>query len=210
MKLRIVAPRSPSDQQREAEQDGEQQNLQDVALREGANHAVRDDMQDEIDRLLFARLLSVGRDGGGIGCSTGEARAGPHDVADDQADDEREGRDDLEVDERLEADPAHLLGVLDMGDARDDGAEDDRRDDHLDELDEAVAHRLDPVALRVLGREPPEEHAENDGDQHLDVEQFVPRLFGSGQPDAGSRCYARHGFLLRRVLDPVTPLRRRR
>ena len=46
---------------------------------------------------------------------------------DDQADDERERRDDLEVEQRLAADAADLLHVLHAGDAGDDGTEDDRR-----------------------------------------------------------------------------------
>src|SRR4051812_5832509 len=127
-------------------------------------------------------------------------------IAHDQADDEREGGDDLEVDEGLEADAADFLGVLDMGDARDDGAKYDRRDDHLDQLDETVAHRLDPIALRVLGREPSEEHAENDGDQHLNVEQLVPRLSARHGGCGGMACNARHDFLLD-VLLPRIPRR---
>ena len=62
-----------------------------------------------------------------------------------QPDHQREGRDDLEIDQRLDADAADLLGILDMRDAGNHGAEDDRRDHHLDQLDEAVAERLDPV-----------------------------------------------------------------
>ena len=42
--------------QREAEQDREQQHLQDVALGEGADDAVGDDVEDEIDRLLLRPL----------------------------------------------------------------------------------------------------------------------------------------------------------
>jgi hypothetical protein len=64
------------------------------------------------------------------------------DVDDDQADDQRDGADDLEVQDRQAAGLADLLHVFHAGDADDDGAEDDRRDDHLDQLDEAVAQRL--------------------------------------------------------------------
>ena len=59
-----------------------------------------------------------------------------------EADDQREGGDDLEVEQRLGADAADLLHVADAGDAGDDGAEDDRGDHHLDQLDEAIAQRL--------------------------------------------------------------------
>ena len=71
-------------------------------------------------------------------------------VADDQPDHEREGRDDLEIDQRLDADAADFLGILDMRDAGHHGAEDDRRDHHLDQLDEAVAERLDPIVGGIV------------------------------------------------------------
>src|SRR5216684_1568915 len=45
-------------------------------------------------------------------------------------------------------------GILNMRNARHDGAEDDRRDHHLDQFDEAVAERLDPVIGRECGRQP--------------------------------------------------------
>ena len=129
----------------EAEQHREQQHLQDLALREGADDGVRNDVQDEVDRLLAFGLLGVVGDGLRVGGGAAEARARLHQVADDQSDHQREGRDDLEIDQRLDADAADLLGVLDVGDARDHGAEDDRRNHHLDQLDEAVAERLDPL-----------------------------------------------------------------
>ena len=47
---------------------------------------------------------------------------------DDQADDEREGGDDFEIEQRLAADAPELLQVAHRGDAVDHGAEDDRRD----------------------------------------------------------------------------------
>ena len=95
--------------------------------------------------LLRLGLLGEVGDGMRIGRRAAEARARLDHVADDEADHQREGRDDLEIDQRLDADAADLLGVLDMGDAGDHGAEDDRRDHHLDQLDEAVADRLDPL-----------------------------------------------------------------
>ena len=53
-------------------------------------------------------------------------------------------------------------------------AEDDRRDHHPDQLDEAVAERLD-----LVGESRPkatDHDADHDGDQHLDVEHLVPGL----------------------------------
>ena len=105
-----------------------------------------------------------------------ETRAGPDHIADDKTDHQREGGDDLEIDQRLDADAADLLGILDMRDAGDHRAEDDRRDHHLDQLDEAVAERLDPVIRRICRLKPAENRAEQDRDQHLDIENFVPGL----------------------------------
>ncbi len=161
--------------QRKAEQDGEQQHLQDVAPREGADHAVGDDVQEEIDRLLRFCLLDVAWPPPPHPAVRSRSRAPDLDqVADDQADDQREGRDDLEIDQRLDADAADLLGILDMRNARDHRAEDDRRDHHLDQLDEAVAERLDPVIGREVRQLPADEDADHDRDQHLNVEYFVP------------------------------------
>ena len=107
-------------------------------------------LQDEIDRLLRFGLLGVGGDRCRIGHAPPKPVPDLDQIADDQPDHQREGRDDLEIDQRLDADAADLLGVLDVRDAGDDRAEDDRRDHHLDQLDEAVAQRLDPVVGRKI------------------------------------------------------------
>ena len=48
--------------QGKAEQDREQQHLQDLALREGADDGVGNDVQEEIDALLRFGLLGVAGD----------------------------------------------------------------------------------------------------------------------------------------------------
>ena len=97
-----------------------------------------------------------------------------------EPDEQRERAHDLEVQQRQSRRSADLLHVLHAGDAGHHRAEDDRRDDHLDQLDEAVAERLHGGA--GLGSEPAEHHAERDGQQHLQVEPTVGRalLAGSG------------------------------
>jgi hypothetical protein len=73
-----------------------------------------------------------------------------------------------------------LTTVLHAGDADDDRAEDDRGDDHLDQLDEAIAQRLHRRAgLRV---EMPQQHTDDDGRDHLGIERFVKRFGGHGEP----------------------------
>ena len=124
--------------------------------------------------------LGVGGDCLGVERRRVDVHAGArlHDVDDDQADDQRDRADDLEVEQRQAAGLADLLHVLHAGDADDDGAEDDRRDDHLDQLDEAVAERLHRLA--GLRAEVAEQDADDDRDDDLEVERLVERLAGSG------------------------------
>ena len=74
----------------------------------------------------------------------------------------------LEVEQRLAADAADLLHVARAGDAEHHGAEDDRRDQHLDQRDEAVAERLQRNA--GLGRHVADRAAGDDREQHPEVE----------------------------------------
>ena len=135
------------------EQHGEEQHLEDLALGEGADDGVRDDVQQELDGALLPAPWSCSAAIALVSSVAGidvHAGAGLHDVDDDEADDQRERRDDLEIEQRLEADAADLLHVVHAGDAVHDRAEDDRRDQHLDQLDEAVAERLHLLAeLRI-------------------------------------------------------------
>ena len=173
--------------QRKAEQDGDQQHLQDIAVGKGADEAVGDDVQDELDGRLVRGAVGILGDRGRIAGGAAEPFARAREVADQKADGQRQRRHDLEVDERLDADAADLARVLDVGDAGDDGAEDDRRDGHLDQLDEAVAERLHPRALGDVGRQPADQEAEHDGDQHLHVEELVERLVRHLGAVSGSR-----------------------
>ncbi len=133
-------------------------------------------MQEEIDTLLRLGLLGVAGHFGRVGHSAAEPRTGPDQIADDKTDHQREGGDDLEIDQRLDADAADLLGILDMRNARYHGAEDDRRDHHLDQLDEAIAERLDPVVGRKRRPKPADQRTEHDGNQDLNVKNPIPGL----------------------------------
>ena len=74
--------------------------------------------------------------------------AGLEDVDQRQAEEQRDGRRDLEVDDRLQADAPHRLQVAGAGDADDQRREQQRRDDHLDHPQERVGERLDGDAER--------------------------------------------------------------
>src|SRR6185369_1076558 len=126
---------------RKTEQDGEEEHLEDVTLGKGVHHAAGDDVEEEVGR---GGGRGLGGDGGqSLGIQLGDigvhAYAGLDHVDHHQSDRQGQGRDDLEIKERLGADPADLLHVLHARDAGHDGTEDHRRDDHLDQLDEAVA-----------------------------------------------------------------------
>ena len=97
-----------------------------------------------------------------------------HEIDDRQADQQRHRTHHLEVQQRIAAGLADLLHVFHAGDAEHDGAEDDRGDDHLDQLDEAVAERLHRLAGRWI--EVAEQHADHDRADDLEVERLVQRL----------------------------------
>ena len=191
--------------QREREQDREEQHLQDLALGEGADDGVGNDVHQEFDRALLPGLRGVDLDRFGIDRAHVDvhADAGLQDVDHDQADDQRQRGHDLEIDQRLQADAADLLHVLHAGDAVHHGAEDDRRDQHLDQLDEAVAERLHRHAdVRI---ELPEQDADHDRGQHLHVEMGVERF---ARRCRGRRC-RRHGVLPQGLSADVTSSRGR-
>ena len=83
----------------DAGEDGDEQHLQQVALGEDVAVARRDDGQQVRRDAVVLGGRHVGGDGGGIerlGIDV-EAGAGLHHVGHDEADGERQGRDDLEV-----------------------------------------------------------------------------------------------------------------
>ena len=86
-----------------------------------------------------------------------EPAARGDEVADDQAERERDDRHREEVDERLRGEPAGLGQAADRGDADHDGDEDHRAGDGLDDLDEGVGEPL--RLLRRLRRDEPERDA---------------------------------------------------
>ncbi len=137
--------RSPRLDQGDAQQHRDQDNLQHRALGEGVHDCRRDDVHEEADEAgLGLCPLRVAGDGAGIDMRGVDvhADAGLHHIHDDEADDERDGREDLEVDDSPHADPTDLLEVAHLGDANDDGAEDHRREQHLDQLDEPLSQWL--------------------------------------------------------------------
>ncbi len=89
-------------------------------------------------------------------------------VDDRDADHQGNRGHELEVQQRLAAHPPDFLHVARAGDAEDDGAEDDGRDQHLHERDEAIAQRLELHGVDRI--EVPERPAGQDGEDDPEVE----------------------------------------
>ena len=160
-----------------AEQDGEKQHLQHVALGEGIDHAGRDDVDQEIGGRLHLARADVLVDALGVERARVDihAAAGRPDVDHDQADDQGDGAHHLEIQHGVTTGLADLLHVFHAGNADDDGAEDDRGDDHLDQLDEGIAKRLHGCA--GFGIEMPQSNADGNGHQHLEIQTLEYRFF---------------------------------
>ena len=125
-----------------AEQHREQQYLEDVVVGEGTHHRSRDQVHEE-RRGAMDVLAALGQAAGvgagqlvevDVGAASDAAGEGEH-----QANDQGDGGQHFEVDHRFQADEADLLQVTGAGNAADHHAEHDQADEHLDQLDEAVA-----------------------------------------------------------------------
>ena len=97
-------------------------------------------------------------------CASCHARAGPHQVDGGESQEQREGGDDFEVDDGLEADAAHALEVAAAGDANHQRAEYQGRDDGADQpqKDGADGSQLARHAGREGSQSHPRGHADED------------------------------------------------
>ncbi|RMS80623.1 C4-dicarboxylate transport protein [Pseudomonas savastanoi] len=116
--------------QGEAEDHREHQDLQDIAVGKRADDGVRNHVEDEADDALILAGSDVSRDLGCVERADVDVHAGTrlNHVDHDQTDQQSDGRNDLEVQQRITAGLADRLHVLHAGDAADDGTEDDRRE----------------------------------------------------------------------------------
>ncbi len=186
--------------QADAEQHGEEQNLQHVVAREGVDGGRRNDVDEErpdASALQVARVGGVGVEArrvelGGVDV---HARAGREHEADQQPEAERQRRHRLEIDERLHADPADLLEIAGAGDAMHDHAEHDRRDDHGDQFQEGVAEDFE--LHREVRRDDAEHDAEDQRGDNL-VEQRAER--GALLPRGGGKYRFGHRIALQPLL----------
>jgi hypothetical protein len=165
---------------RDTEQDGEEQHLQDVACRERVHDRRRDDVHQEVDGRQMRGARGVSGNALRIElCRVRmHARTRLHHVDEDEADDQRDRRDDLKVNQRPKADTANLLHVAHLGDADDHGAEDDGGDHHANQLHEGVAER--PHGGAEARVQLPQHHADDDADDDLKPEAGIQRLLSDG------------------------------
>ena len=134
--------------QADAEDDGEEQHLQHVVARQGVEDRARNDVEDEAAEAAAVQLMSV-VDVGAQRMRVELRRVDVHalaradEIGDDKPDGEGDCRHRLEVNERLDPDPADFLQVARAGDAMHDDAEDDGRHDHRNELEKGVGKEFE-------------------------------------------------------------------
>src|SRR5208337_3243701 len=154
-------------------QDRKEQHLEDISLGKGIHYSVGNDIHQEVNRAMRLCLCSEGfqRSGVQLGDIGIHAHTRLNHADHHQADRQGHSRDDLKIEQCLDANPAYLLHVLHAGDTGDDGTEDDRSDDHLDQLDEAIAQRFHVRAGFWV--EMPEQNTQGDRRQYLEVQMMI-------------------------------------
>ena len=168
---------SPELVQCEAEKNGEEKHLQDVAAGKSTHDGVRNDIHQEFSGRLHLARSRIG----GHRSLIKRVRINVHSdarlnrVHNDETDDEGNGRNNLEIEQRQPAGLADLLHVLHAGNAGHDCAEDHGSDDHFDEADEAVAERLH-LSTDIRCKEA-QKDADDNGADNLKVQHLVNRSF---------------------------------
>ena len=88
-----------------------------------------------------------------------------------QPDDQCQRTHDFKIEQRLNTDAAYLVQLPHAGNASYHGAEDDRRNDHFNQLDKTVTERLHRnTGFRV---EMAEQNADGDGGQNLEIQMLI-------------------------------------
>ncbi|MHC2784750.1 hypothetical protein ACVMBZ_003964 [Bradyrhizobium liaoningense] len=184
--------------QPKGDEDGDQQDRQHFAIGKRAKERMRDDVQHEIRKSARTSLLGEFRGHRRIERIDGHMHA--HARLDQRHRDQpgQQGEHGQQVEQRhgFHQCAADLAGITDAVDAADDGAEYDRRDHHLDELDEAVSQGLQrgtKFRLEMAGQD-----TQHEANQHLDVKdpiEWLSRL-DAHRPGQRLRVHSRfsHGF----------------
>ncbi len=148
---------------------------------------------DDLDEKLHPRLRGArGSDARRAPCGPlqearlrfrGDPLAGPDQVDQDDPQDDRDGRHDDGVGERLRADPPEAAKVAEPRHAEHEGGEDQGHDQHEEQAQEDLPRRLGDVGdeglqARVVPEQPvrddPREAAGREADRHPGVERELP------------------------------------
>ena len=116
-------------EQRDADEQRHDQHLQNVAAYEPVEYGGRDDVEQKVDRVGWRAGSGGRRRSRGINV---QPRARLENVDDNEADDERECGDGLEVHESANPNPADIAHGAHARNADRDRGEHDRADQHLD------------------------------------------------------------------------------
>jgi hypothetical protein len=162
--------------QGDAEEAREHHHWQKVALRRVLDQVRGEHVHGDVPARLRRGLGDI-RVGGHV---EGQTVPGANPVRDAEAEEERDGRHDFKVNERLGAHAAHGLEVARLHDAHHDGGEEQRHDEALDQRDEGLRHEpkgLIGVRELVLGEEPAKENAEHQGHDDDEGARAIPGQF---------------------------------
>ena len=159
--------------QAEPAQDRKQQHRKYLAFGECAKERVGDDVQHELGEAFGRRVVCEALRDRRIKRRRVDVHASAwlHHEYRGEPDHQRQDGEHVEQRHRLHQRLADLLAVVQARDAEHDRAEDDRRDHHLDELDEAVAERLERRA--EVGPVVPDGDAEREPDEDLEVQRPI-------------------------------------
>ena len=151
---------------RHAEEEGEDDDLQHFAARHGVDDAGREGVFE-----------NLGKAGAGLGEAGGCAFLQLHadsrldQIHGAQADEERDGGDDFEIENGFAADAAHGLHVARAGDAGDQRAEEQRRDDRFDQAQEDGAQ--DGEGDRLFRKQNAEDDSRDESDHDPRGERYA-------------------------------------
>ena len=122
-----------------------------------------------------------------VSCREGDTSSGFCEVHDHQPDDECSRCDNLEKDQRLQSHASNLFQRAGASDSSDNGGKDKGCDDRLDQVDENVAQKVNPVS--PVWSEPADYCARHQADHDLDRERrTIPRAARWSSRNVQSHC----------------------
>jgi hypothetical protein len=178
----------PHRTQRETAQHRDEQHLQHVAFGECADEGVGNDGEQKFRRGAAVGLRQIRRDRCSVDMRQVDihAGAGREGIHGDETERQRERRQHLEIDQRLERDAPDFGHIGHVGDAMHNRAENNGRDQNADRLDEGVAEQLHAHAgIRI---EVTERDAEHHRDEHQKPKLQVEWLRALALDCAGRDC----------------------